>query len=300
MIKKIPEREIIESSPKRRPYGAKLTLLLEKHTHFPIKGECALLVSPKIILRIAHAKEHDELENQNKWDIFVEGFPTAGEAEQAGLKVALGFLWSAISGSYGARLIYHTPLPCTVYNRNNSRGLHFSGHATSSFIKGINGVVDPVNQVVSLTAPVDQKLLLASELFASARLETTERAKFIGLVSSLEPLTHRKNYDSEVLRSLIKDFTIKIKKSNFEEDMQNSLCGRIDQLNFESILSSIRRLIEETLPEDLEAIQKVQEAYSLRSKILHEGSTDADLDLKSNEIQDVIRRIIEAKINSYL
>jgi len=54
-----------------------------------------------------------------------------------------------------------------------------------------------INQVLSKKIDFDPKLLISMELFASARLESTERARFIGLVSSLEPLTAQESYENQ-------------------------------------------------------------------------------------------------------
>jgi hypothetical protein len=71
--------------------------------------------------------------------------------------------------------------------------------------------------------------------------------------------------------------------------------GRVDSLNTESISSAIRRLVEDTIPNDREALEVIKEAYSLRSRILHNGSTDADLNERSRDVEAVIRRIIASK-----
>lgn len=62
-------------------------------------------MSPEILLRIK-PKDLRHEEEENGWEIFVEGFATAGEAEQVGLKEAIGFFWTAIQGRYFARLLY--------------------------------------------------------------------------------------------------------------------------------------------------------------------------------------------------
>jgi hypothetical protein len=296
-----PERQIILASPKRRPYGARLSLLLEKHVKFPMKGECVLLVSPEIIVRMSPRGNDQEDKFEQHWDIFVEGFPTAGEAEQAGLKIALGFLCAAISGRYAVRLIYHTPLPCVVYDRTQQKGFSARGTLLCSLIKSVSNIVDPLNKIISCQLPIDQKLLLACELFAAARLETTERTRFVGIVSSLEPLAIQQKYNENTeLIALISDFKESINNSMINGKLKVSLIGRIEQLKTESISMAIKRLVEETVPNDPGAAEMIEEAYNLRSKILHEGSTDADLELKRREVENVVRQIFEARVKQYL
>lgn len=300
MRKKEPERQIIFSSPKRRPYGARLSLLLEKTTEFPMKGECVLLVSPEIIVRISPRANDREGEIKQNWDIFVEGFTTAGEAEQAGLKIALGFLCAAMSGRYSVRLIYHTPLPCAVYDRTQQKGSRVTSSANLTIIQGIGNIVNPLNKIISSPLPIDQKLLVACELFAAARIEKTERTRFVGLVSSLEPLAVQQIYENKELIALILTFKESILNSMINGKIRDSLVGRIEQLKKESISMAIKRLVEETVPNDPGAAELIEEAYSLRSKILHEGSTDADLELKVREVENVVRQIFEAKVKQYL
>jgi len=245
MRKKEPERQIIFSSPKRRPYGARLSLLLEKHTEFPMKGECVLLLSPEVIVRISPRGNDREGEIKQNWDIFVEGFATAGEAEQAGLKIALGFLCAT---RYSVRLIYHTPLPCSVYDRTQQKGFSATASVHLTVVQGIGNIVDPLNKIISSPRPIDQNLLVACELFAAARIETTERTRFLGLVSSLEPLAVQQKYENVELIALISTFKESILNSMINGKIRDSLVGRIEQLKKESISMAIKRLVEETVP----------------------------------------------------
>lgn len=291
------ERHIIESSPNRRPYGAKLTLLLEEHTNFNISGECTCLVTPEIHLRIKPKNLRHV--NENGWDIFAEGFSTAGEAEEVGLKVARGFLWTAIQGGCSARLIYHTPLPCGVYDRTQSKGTVLSLSGTATLNKGIANIVGPLDNVISSNNKVDSRLLVALEIFAAARLQTTERARFVGIVSAIEPIAVQRKYEDDKLAALLANFKEQLNSSDLDQSLITSLCGRIDQLRRESVSRAIECLVRDSLPDDAEALATIKDAYSLRSKILHEGSTDADLQEKSREAEEIIRKIFELKISEY-
>ena len=300
MPKKESEKQVIIDSPKRRPYGARLALLLEKHIKFNFKGECTLLLSPDIIVRLVPRKKSEGDQDKEEWLVLVEGFATAGEAEQYGLKIALGLLWSAISNQYGMRLIYQTPLPCSVYDRMQQKGLHLSGDAHFSLSMGANRIVEHLNSVIPSPLSMDPKLLVASELFAAGRLETTERARFIGLVSSLEPLAVQEKYEIKELNDLIITFKELLQKSSIDDSIKTSLINQIQQLKRESVLRAIKRLVQETIPDDPIAIDVIKEAYSLRSKIIHEGSTDADLELKSKEVEKYVYLILETRIKQYL
>lgn len=297
--KKEREQEIITISPNRRPYGVRLALLLETGTKFNIGGDCVLLTSQGYIVRlIPNTTEPDllRLPNHQCWDILVEGFSTAGEAEQVGLKVALGLLWGAVSRQFAARLLYATPLPCSVYDRTKSKGLTFSGHATIEVGLGLAGIVEPLESIISSKSPADLKLLIAIELFTSSRLETTARSRFVGMVSSLEPLADQQKYENPDLDKLISSFQDQLNNSAIPADINNILKNKIDSLRMESISAAIRRLVRQLLPNEPESSEIIDEAYNIRSRILHNGATDSDLELKGREIEVVIRSIFDELI----
>ena len=299
--KKESERQVISVSPKRRPYGVRLSLLLESSTKFNIDGECSLLISPDYQLKISPGKSKDRhysIDNQC-WEVSIEAFATAGEAEQVGLKVSMGFLWAALSGKYSLRLLYNTPLPCSVYDRTKSKGTLASLSASIMVGHNINNVIEPLNRIVSSKDAVDQKLLVALELFASAKLETTERSRFVGIVSSIEPLAQQKKYQNDELERLICLFQKELKDSSLENDLKIALRNKIDFLRMESISMAIRRLVGEVIPDEPDALSIIEEAYSIRSRILHDGATDADLELKGKEAEDIVRKIFAAIVDSF-
>jgi hypothetical protein len=97
------------------------------------------------------------------------------------------------------------------------------------------------------------------------------------------------------ISAAIEQFKGQIKALRLPLHIETSLMGRTDSLTTESVSSAIRRLLRETLPNDSRALQIIEEAYNLRSRILHDGTTDADLYEKSREIEAVVRQIIASK-----
>lgn len=293
------ERNTIYTSKNRRPYGVKLKFILQEYYDFQLEAACTLLVAKGLIFEISPENENPHLKGYCI-KVVVDGFATAGEAEQVGLKVALGLLWSAVSKNYSARLLYKTPLPCTVYDRNASRSTIVGGYGTVSISYGLDALTGPLNQILESESVVNPKLLVAVEIFASAKLETTERAKFVGLVSSLEPLSTQEKYEIEELNALINNFKQEIENSELDVSLKNSLKGRIEQLKIESVSRSIRRMVKKKLPNDKKSLELVEYAYGLRSKILHEGATDADLEQKTIEVESVIKNLIQLSIEEYI
>jgi len=299
MAKITKERLTIANSPKRRPYAAHFSLVLEKTTKFQIGGECTFLLDRDIVVRVKPTVEDPSSQDPQTWEVFIEGFSTAGQAENEGLKIVLGFLWAAVKGHYAVRLSYKTPLPCEVYLRTERHGLRLSGQATLVVTKGIGNIVAPVNDIAKSNTQIDSKLLLAMELFTSARLETTERSKYLGLVSSLEPLAAQSKYENAQLERLIRDAIATLDKIDIATEQKSSIKGRIESLRQESISSAIRNLVSNLLAGDTNAIETIEEAYRIRSKILHEGSTDADLTEKGQQVEEVVRRIIQKRIEIF-
>lgn len=296
MPKNKPEaRTIISSSPNRRPYAAKVKLVLDKTDEYGFDGEASFLLDDKqSIVRIVPLEDKSQPrgETPQKLDVHVEGFATAGEAEQKGLKLSLALLWAAVSRKHPLRLEYHTPLPCMVYDRTQNNEGGFSISASLTLRMSSQTMVKLVNEIFSADIEVDQKLLVSMELFASARLETTERSRFVGLVSSLEPLAKRNSYGISELENLVNAFVKQIHDSPcILGNIKPSIEGRAKDLTQESIKQAIKRLVEENLPGNINAVRAVSEAYDIRSKILHEGSFDADLEQKSMQIEDIIRDI---------
>ncbi|MEG4217326.1 hypothetical protein [Microcoleus sp. Pol14C4] len=236
-----------------------------------------------------------------KLDVYVEGFATAAEAEQKGLKLSLALLWEAVSRKHPLRLDYHTPRPCMVYDRIQESGSGCMTSASLTVAMDSSRMVELVKEIFSANIDVDEKLLVSMELFASARLETTERARFVGQVSSLEPLAQSEAYDNPELKELVESFVAQLNKTtSIPKNIKSSVQGRINELKNESISQAIKRLVKDNFPENPDAVSTVEEAYKIRSKILHEGAFDADLAQKSNEIEDIIRQIYSCRLNSNL
>lgn len=301
MRKKKPEpRHRISDSPNLCPYGAKVRIILDEGYKLGFNGEACLLVDDKSIVRILPSQDESQLKRQTlqKLDVYLEGFATAGEAEQKGLKLSLALLWAAVSRKHSIRLDYHTPQPCMVYDRTQHSGSVCTISASLSVVMDSSRMVELVNQVFSANIEVDKKLLISMELFASARLETTERARFVGLVSSLEPLAQSKAYEHPELKDLVDNFVDQLNKTtSLPENIKSSVKGRIDGLKKESISQAIKRLVEEHFPGNPGTVSTVMEAYHIRSQILHEGTFDADLVQKSNEMEGIIRQIYSRILN---
>lgn len=231
-------------------------------------------------------------EGGKKLLVTLEGFPTAASAESAGRRLVQALLWMAVSTDVPLRLEYLSYEPAAVFERNRSNGVTCEAYGESG--RSPNMVLGELQEAYTQLKEPDEKLLLSMEIFCSARLESSQRAVFLALVSALEPLAQEvplgDSVDAFVTQCavLLKDF------NNIPSDMRNSLNGRLLQLRQESIRQALRRLTLEALPDQPKASKIVDDAYALRSQIIHSGKpADLDIDLESEarEISTIIRNI---------
>jgi len=288
---RLTERQKIYSDPQRRPYASQIGIILNDGDQFGIgEGASLLLNEDHIITFLPRINKIGNIEVQ-QIRTSVEGFATAGEAESAGLKLSAAILWLAISMKSSLRLDYHTPLPCVVYDRTQGGDLRLGCSAHATRISSPNKIVRLLKQVYSRDQPIDSTLLVSMELFASARLEVTERTRFLGLVSALEPIAKQQDY-GEPVHNLSKQFLeLLTKDTTVPKPIRPSIMGRIRDLRRESVMQAIYRLIDDYFPGNQATLDTVKEAYNVRSNIVHDGSSDADLNHLSNEIEQVIRRL---------
>jgi hypothetical protein len=293
--KKNEEIKVISESPNRRPYASKIAMILGEGLEFGFDGEACLLTEEKCIVRISPDKEKAKRDGKKlqKLNATIEGFATAGQAEQMGLKLSLALLWSAVSRKWPLKLDYHTPQPCMVYDRTQNRGgFHIVASGSLHLRDDPKTVAELINQILSKEIDVDPNLLISMELFTSARLESTERTRFIGLISSLEPLASQELYNNQEIDNLVDKFIDQLSNiTSINEYIKNSIVGRARMLCNESISQSIAKLVKNYIPDNPKVVESVAEAYKIRSNILHHGTYDTDLDEKSNELEDIIRYI---------
>jgi len=289
-------RRIISSEPQKKPYASKITLFLDGKRSFKLTGKTCLLVGRDHILKFVPGDEllvqHEKKNPKYQvWDIYIDGFSSACEAEKNGLRLTAALLWSAISKKYPVRLLYNTSLPCIVYNRNESKGptLKISGY--DNYEEDVTTIVEGIESIYCSNFEVGKKLLLAMELFTSAPLEITRKAKFIMLINSIKALAEQEYYGKKVLEviSLCRD---KIDTNILiAQDVKTSILERLQWFDRESIGHSIRRLIRNHVLKDTEAERVIMKAYDVRSELLHYGKTDADIDEYARKVEEIMRKV---------
>ncbi len=284
------ERSVILGQPAKRPYGVKVRIHLMTAGAIGVEEVCVPLHSGAFLAIVPVSKA--PWEGGQKFLVTLEGFPTAASAESAGRRLVQALLWMAVSTDIPLRLEYLSYEPAAVFERNLSSGIICEAYGESG--RSPNIALGEIQEAYTHLKEPDEKLLLSMEIFCSARLESSQRAVFLALVSALEPLAQEARLGGAV-DTFVKQCAALLKDSqNIPSDMQNSLNGRLLQLRQESIRQALRRLTREALPDQPEASKIVDDAYSLRSQIIHSGKPadlDIDLEAEAREISTVIRNI---------
>ncbi|ANQ85039.1 hypothetical protein dqs_2001 [Azoarcus olearius] len=288
----LEERKLILMRDQRRKYGARLVFQVQRAHHIGELENVTLLIDDGTLATIGPERVL-EWEGGKRYHVEVNGFPTASEAEDAGMRTAQALLLTAVSLNFGLRLNYHSHEPPTVFDRTISTGLSGWGEGFASWPQNV--VLDELTKALKVPLK-DRRLLLCMELFVAAALESNDRARFVMAVSALEPLAAQADLGPEVAR-IIDGLSEQLSREvNLPADLRNSLQGRLLQLKRESVRQALKRLCAQWLPNDREAWRRIDKAYALRSEMLHEGRP-SDLDIllreETNTVSSLLRRIYQ-------
>ena len=129
------------------------------------------------------------------------------------------------------------------------------------------------------------------EFFAAAGLEATGRAQFISLMTALEALAEQRDYGDEI-GNIFADLARRIESEPLlqgpdNKPLRDSLSGRIRQLRQESVRQAILRTVREHV-NDPKAAKFVDDAYGLRSKMLHKGQHVTELPELSRGLKNIL------------
>lgn len=268
------ERQLILAQDQRRKYGTRLTFQVQRSAYIGDLENVTLLLADGTLATI-RPKAMLEWEGGRRYEIEVIGFPTASEAEGAGMQMAQALLLCAISLDFGLRLSYHSHEPPSVFDRTISVGATMSGEGYSSWPQ--KTFLDEFETAFTTPAK-DRRLLLSMELFAAAALESNDRARFVMAVSALEPLAAQLDLGPDVSRAVDSLNTQFALDASVPEAIRHSITGRLLQLKRESVRQALKRLCARWFPSEPSAWTHIDRAYALRSELLHEGRPH-DLDV---------------------
>lgn len=298
-MKKPPaeERAIIVRQPHKRPYGARVSVHLQTAASIGNLQDVCLLLPSGGYATVSR-------DTTAPWDggdrvrFEIEGFSTATAAEAGGRRLVSALLWTAIKLNFPVRVDYRGYEPTAVFERLRSTGVQVSGFATVGWPP--EKFLSEVHQAYGALPVPDPKVLLSMEIFAGARLESSERARFIACVSALEPLAEKQPLGSDVEKFVAE--TLELLKAKIPErtPVRASLEGRIRQLRNESIRQAIKRMLSSSLPGDKAALRTVDDAYGLRSELVHSGrpdDLDTDLEAEYQRVASVICKLYAQLLN---
>lgn len=296
MVRKPPlvERQLIVARDHRRKYGARLTFQVRRSAYIGDLERVSLLLPDGSVATIQPDDAFDfQVEGGKSYDLTVEGFPTASDAEAAGMQMAQALLLCAVSLDFGLRLSYQSHEPPTVFDRTISAGMFGFATGYTSWPQEI--VISELWKAIE-TPLQDRRLLLSLELFASAALESNDRARFVMAVSALEPLAVQESLGADVASAIDELATSLAKNPAVPAALKDSLSGRLLQLKRESVRQALKRHCQRWFPDNADAWKLLDHAYGLRSELLHEGRpTDLDLLLaeQTRTISNHLRAIYE-------
>lgn len=286
------ERRLILFRDQRRKYGARLTFQVQRPEDIGNLENFTLLLDDGTIATIEPGRSLS-WESGKYYNIEIVGFPTATDAESAGMCMAQSLLLAAVSLNFGLRLTYHSHEPPTIFDRTVSPGMSMWGELSSTFPQEV--VLNELAQASQVPLK-DRRLLLSMELFVAAALESNDRAKFVMAVSALEPLAVQESLGSEVVAVVDRLAAQLESETTIPSDIRDSLRGRLLQLKQESVRQALKRLCRTWVPNDSTAWRTLDEAYGLRSELLHEGRPN-DLDIllaeKTRIVSNLLRRIYQ-------
>jgi hypothetical protein len=281
---------LITSRNPKRPYGAQVTFQLLNSEHIGELENVVILFESEEIATIRPGRSAS-WEGGKRYNIVLEGFATAAEAEFAGLRLAQALLLLATNLDFGLRLNYHAHEPAEVFQR-------FASEGDTTWGEGVAGRSQSVVLAELVTAYIntllDRSLLLSLELYCTAQMEMNERARFLTVVSALEPLAKQHGLGPEVCQFVDHTLASLAGTKEISENLRESLAGRLHQLREESVRQALFRLCQSWFPGKTDVRKRLDRAYALRSELLHEGKLgdpDTDLLTETSYISKILRTI---------
>jgi hypothetical protein len=290
------ERAIIIKQPSKRPYGVRLRIHVKSEYSIGNLEQVCVSLSTGAFFSMMPTKAAP-WEGGKKYDITLEGFPTAALAEAAGRRLVQALLWLAISLDSPLRLEYLSYEPASVFERNRPAGVSVSALGYGLVGQSPVSVLTEIHDAYAELPEPDPKVLLSMEIFCAARLESSQRAVFLTMVSALEPLANEAKLEDTVV-GFVNDCINRLKANDaISSESRISLEGRPLLLRQESKRQALRRLAIELLPEASDPVRIIDQAYALRSQLIHNGvpdDLDIDLEREGRSVSAVIRSIYAA------
>jgi hypothetical protein len=288
-----------EPLPERtHPYSVWMQLVLGSNIELLLDGDDVRLpFAGSYTLRIVRERTpaREEASDQTRIAVHLDAFASASEAERAGRLLTTSFLWFAAFKRVTIGFRKRTgDYLFAIRDRTQSSGITMEGEGRAFYKVAPDELASVAEQAFKAEIDVSQSVLISMEFFAAARLESTQRARFVSLMTALEALAEQADYGDE-LGSVLFEIATQIEshpslQGPEMKSLRASLSGRVSQLRTESVRQAILRTVRQHV-DDKGAVRFVDEAYGIRSKMLHEGHHVAELPALCNGIETVLVQV---------
>lgn len=286
------------------PFAVQIALTLGSNIDLDLSESMVRLpFSTNLTLTIT--REHtDQREDANfikRITVLLEAFPSISEAERAGKLLAVSLLWVATSKRVTIDFEkWADDLPFAIRNRNESAGASMRADGRVHFNLKPEDFCLTAEKTYGLQPDLPPAAFTSMNFYASARLENSDRARFIGLMIALEALSVQRVYDDEI-KAVIDELASQLKTSPaLAGDKMNSVrCSLYESaknLCRESVRQAILRTVQQYV-NNKDTVKFVDRAYRVRSKILHEGMRADEISSLTHQLEGVLREIYSAMLS---
>lgn len=178
--------------------------------------------------------------------------------------------------------------------------------ATITVSSSVSRFIEAFKESNNQRLDLNEKELLAFELYSASNFESSERARFLTLVMVIEALLQPKP-KSDTARKLVESFKKMTKDSKLEATECESLLGGLKWLRDESISKTGKDLVEKHLKNRSYFKKKAKDffahCYDLRSQLIHKGCVkDVKTDVGKIVVEldkmvaDLLTRIVSVNV----
>lgn len=236
-------------------------------------------------------------------EVRADGFPSEADAQAAGETAKYALRVAAIQSDLGldlgddqARSGMASALRETMERAAGSQiimdvhGLYvyegsidakvFRASATLTVGKDANTFARDFSSAYENEVVTSERTSLAIDLYGLSKFETSERARFLALVSALEVLSERSSRPTDALKHLeaLIEYTKEAAEAASDRPAMDSLLGSLNDLRLKSISAAVRELARDLGGpgpyRDLPPERFVQHCYQIRSELTHQGTAD--------------------------
>lgn len=195
----------------------------------------------------------------------------------------------------GIDTIYRDRLGISIFEERGCTRFASLGSPTISVSSKLTPFISEWNCAVETS--ISLRNLIAYELYASSRFETSSRARFLLLVMAIEALGCQIERPEEELL-IIDKLLEQVRMTELADPRRKALMDGIRDLKKVSIGETCRRLIGRAIDcaavTDPDATSHFRDCYRIRGKIVHGGKTPppSQLSNESNRLEKTVRELI--------